>query len=394
MQPATDGSDLVKADEAVPEKAFWKKALGLTLAMRVIYSLLAAGISFVEPVNSALMRSNALTAELAPPNHGLHYLMLGCWERFDTLWYLHIAAQGYDLPVSVVFFPLYPGLIRVVSYVMPPIAAALLISMAAFFFLLWGLYELLRGEMPEALAERTVWLMAVWPASFIFFAGYAESLLLALIVWSLVMAQRGWWRRAAALGVAAALTKAVGVVVFVPLLVMAVRRRQISAWPALAVPSGSIGFLAWLHETSHGSISSAYQNYWHTLPAMPWQTVGAALVVFSRTHNALLAMNLVALVICCVLVLASRMKPEYLLYAAAAIILCLMKMTDPPLQSMLRYVLIVFPVYVGLARSFWRSSGRSSDYPQLRGRFALVCAALFAANLGLLWLFLGWSLVL
>jgi len=296
-----------------------------------------------------------------------------------------------------VFFPLYPGLIRVVSYAMPPVAAALLISMAAFFFLLWGLYELLGREMPEALAERTVWLIAVWPASFIFFAGYAESLLLALIVWSLVMAQRGWWRRAAALGVAATLTKAAGVVVFVPLLVMAIRR-QISAWPIIVVPLGPLAFLGWLHETSHGSISSAYQNYWHTSPAMPWQTAGAALIVFSRTHNVLLAVNLVALVICCVLVLASRMKPEYLLYAAAVIILCLMKMTDPPLQSMLRYVLIVFPVYVGLARWLGRSSGRSpersSDHPQLRGRFALVCAALFAANLGLLWLFLGWSLVL
>ena len=386
MRRAMGGSDLVIADDAVPEKAFWKRAVNLTLALRVIYTLLAAGITFVQPVNIALMHSNALTAELAPPNHGLRYLLLGCWERFDTLWYLHIAAQGYDLPASVVFFPLYPLLIRIVSYVMPPIAAALLISTSAFFFLLWGLHELSREELPEAPAEPSAWLMAVWPASFIFLAGYAESLLLALMVWSLVMAQRGKWKRAAALGIAATLTKAAGIIILVPLLVMAMRRRQISAWPILVVPLGPLAFLGWMHETGRGAVSSAYHAYWHTSPAMPWRTLGAAITIFFRTHSGLLVVNLAALVLCCLLALASRMKVEYLLYSAAAIVMCLVKMTDPPLQSMLRYALIVFPAYVGLARAL--------DRPRFARRFAVVCAALFAANLGLLWLFLGWSLVL
>lgn len=376
----------MKLDDATPEKAFWKKALVLAALLRIGYTLLAAGISLIQPVNIALMRSNARTGELGAPNHRLHYLLLGCWQRFDTLWYLHIAAHGYDLPASVVFFPLYPGLIRVGSYVMPPIAAALLISTVAFFFLFWGLYELLRAEVPSPLAANAVILMAVWPASFIFLAGYAESLLLALIVWSLVMAQHGWWKRAAVLGVAAALTKATGAVVFVPLLVMAVRRRQITAWPMLAVPLGSLTFLSWLHQTGRDPISSVYTQYWHTSVAMPWQTLGAGLVIFSRTHSTLLAVNLVALTVCCGLVVASRMKAEYWLYAAAVVLLCLTKMTDPPLQSMLRYLLIVFPVYVGLARGLER--------PWLKKRFGLACALLFAANLGLLWLFLGWSLVL
>jgi hypothetical protein len=385
MRRERDGFDLVKVDDGVPEN-FWKKAFVLALGLRVIYSLLAAGISLVQPVNIALMRSNALTGDLASPNHSLRYLLLGCWERFDTLWYLHIAARGYDLPASVVFFPLYPGLIRIVSYVMPPIAAALLISTAAFFLLLWGFYELLRGEMPGAQAERSVKLMAVWPASFIFLAGYAECLLLALIVWSLVMAQRGWWKRAALLGVAAGLTKAAGALVLVPLLVMAVRRRQVSAWPVLTVPFGSLAFLGWLRQTGRVPLSLAYTQYWHTSVAMPWQTLGGAFIVFSQTHSALLAVNLFMLVACCGLVVASRMKAAYWLFATAVVFLCLTKMTDPPLQSMLRYALIVFPVYVGLARCL--------DHRWLSERLGLVCTALFAVNLGLLWLFLGWSLVL
>lgn len=373
----------MKVDDAAPEKAFWKKAFILALALRAIYSLLAAGISLIQPVSIALMRSNALTGELAGPDHSLRYLLLGCWERFDTLWYLHIAANGYNLPASVVFFPLYPGLIRGASYVLSPVVSAMLISTAAFFFLLWGMQELLYGEMPAEQAERAMLVMAVWPASFIFMAGYAESLLLALIAWSLVTARKGWWGRAALLGFAAALTKAAGVIVFVPLLVMAWRRRQGLAWPILVVPFGSVAFLTWLRLTGRGTISSAYQHYWHTLRTWPWQTLAAAVATFSRAHSILLALNFIALLACCGLVLASRMKAEYLLYSAAVILLCLTKMTDPPLQSMLRYVLIVFPAYAGVARLV--------EQPR---RFAALCIALFAANIGLLWLFLGWSLVL
>jgi hypothetical protein len=74
-----------------------------------------------------------------------------------------------------------------------------------------------------------------------------------------------------------------------------------------------------------------------------------------------------------------------MIYAAAAIGVVLCKQTMPPLQSMMRYVLVVFPAYVGFARLF---SG-----PHFSERFGLVCAALFLLNLELLWLFLGWSLV-
>lgn len=374
------------------DKSFWKTALGLAVALRALYTLLAAGISLVQPTNLALIRSNALTEGLARPSHGVQYLLLGCWERFDTLWYLRVAARGYDLPPSTVFFPLYPGLIRMGSYVSPPIVAALLISTAAFFFLLWGFYEVLREQLPASVAETAVWLMAFWPGSFIFLAGYAEALLLALIVWSLIMGQRGRWAYAAGLGFAAALTKAAGVVVFVPLLVIAIRRRQVSAWPILTVFLGPVAFLGWLHATGHESISRYYQQYWHTSPAVPWHTLRVAAEVFSQRPNALLAVNFGALIICCALAMSSRMKPEFIFYAVAVVGLCLTKMTDPPLQSMQRYALILFPVYVGLARWLQPWFGHHPDHRRFRERFVLACA--FAGNVGLLWLFLGWSLVL
>jgi hypothetical protein len=364
----------------------WQRALLLTLFLRFIYSFFAAIVALIQPVNWQLAHSNALTENLRPPDHSLHYLLFGVWERFDTLWYLHIAAHGYDRPDAVVFFPLYPSLVKIMTLLVSPMAAALLISTVAAFFLFWGLQELLLKECPPKLANQSVFLCAVWPASFIFFAGYPESLLLAAIVWSLCMARRDRWLAAAALGFAAALTKAVGVMVVVPLLIMAFRHKTIKAMLVLFVPLGLAGFLGYLQWTGHGALGSSYGQYWRTSMAWPWTTLGASASALARTPNPILGLNLISLLLISGLATRSRLRIEYFFYSAAVIVFFLFKDTTPPLQSMMRYLLIVFPAFVGCAYLL--------QHPTLQARFGMVCTALFVINLGLLWLFLGWSLVL
>jgi hypothetical protein len=364
----------------------WRRALALTLVLRVIYSAVAAIIALIQPVNWGLVHSNAFTENLRPPDHSLPYLLFGVWQRFDTLWYVHIAAHGYDRPDAVVFFPLYPGLVKGMTLLVPPMSAALLTSTIAAFFLFWGLQELLLRECPPNLANQSVLLCAVWPASFIFFAGYPESLLLAVIVWSLCMARRDRWLAAAALGFAAALTKAVGVVVVVPLLIMAFRHKTIKAMLVLLVPLGLAGFLGYLQWTGHGALGSSYGQYWRTSMAWPWATLWASVNAMARTPDPILGLNLISLLLISGLAIRSRLRIEYLFYSAAVIAFFLCKNTTPPLQSMVRYLLIVFPAFVGCAYLFQR--------PHLQPRFGMACTALFVVNLGLLWLFLGWSLVL
>jgi hypothetical protein len=365
----------------------WRLALALTLLLRLTYSLFAAIASLFQSVNWRLVHSNALTENLPPPDHSLRYLLFGVWERFDTLWYSHIAAYGYDRPEAVVFFPLYPGLIRIVSLLLPPTAAALLIATVAAFFLFWGLQELLLADQPPNLVNQSVLVCAVWPASFIFFAGYAESLLFALIVWSLIMARRERWLWALTLGMAAALTKAVGAAVAVPLLIMALRQNQkLKAIPLLLIPLGSAAFLQYLHWTVHSTFASAYTQYWRTSTAPPWTTLWVSVRTLAHTPNPILVLNVIFLLSIFILVTRSRLRMEYLLYSAAAIVIFLCKETTPPLQSVMRYLLIIFPAYVGFARIV--------QGPRAQPRFGMVCAALFVINLGLLWLFLGWSLVL
>src|SRR5260370_33365577 len=134
----------------------WQIALAMTGALRVFYLAVAsASLPFLHP-DPVLIHSNELTENLPAPC-GLHYALLGIWERFDTLWYLRIAKRGYDLPAGVVFYPLYPWLIRSLSGLAGPMTAALLISTVAAFFYFWGLLRL-GSEFPNAQSLRTVML--------------------------------------------------------------------------------------------------------------------------------------------------------------------------------------------------------------------------------------------
>jgi hypothetical protein len=364
----------------------WQRSLGLVVCLRLYYTAFAAVIALVQPVNWRLVHSNALTENLPPPASTIGYLVLGVWERFDTLWYLRISAQGYDRPEASVFFPLYPALIRGASRFVSPMGAALAISTVAAFFLFWGLGELLVTDLPPRLVDQTLFLCAVWPASFIFFAAYPESLLLALIVWSLEMARKERWPAAVLLGFAASLTKAAGLVVVVPLVVMALRRPRRTALLIVLVPFGSTLFLGWLHWAGHVRLSTAYANYWRTLTAPPWITLQTALENLVHHPTPILVLNFAFLLTDCLLIVRSRLRIEYLLYSAAAVLLFLSKETTPPLQSMMRYLLIVFPVFVGAVSLL--------QNPRWQTRCRIVGMVFLVMNCGLMWLFLGWSLVL
>jgi hypothetical protein len=364
----------------------WRIALRVTVLLRIAYSVLAALFGFFLPVHWNLIRSNAFTETLLPPNHGAHYLLLGIWERFDTLWYLHIARYGYDRPEANVFYPLYPCLIRALSWLLQPITASLLISTTAAFFLFWGFRSLLSMDFGADDLRHSLMVYAVWPSSFIFFAGYPESLLLAFVLWSLYFARKERWTIAVLLAIFAEITKAAGMVINVPLFIMAARRRTGNAFSVLLTPLGALAFPFWVRWSGHGGLNSAYQQYWRTKTAAPWTTLWTAGTHLLHRPDPLLILNLLFLIVICMLLGLSRTRSEYKLFGLAAILLVLCKDTNPPLQSTMRYVLIVFPAFIAAAQILATSRKKPRFWP--------ICSGLFLINLALMWLFLGWSLVL
>src|SRR5260370_11023382 len=202
----------------------WQIALAMTGALRVFYLAVAsASLPFLHP-DPVLIHSNELTENLPVP-YGLHYALLGIWERFDTLWYLRIAKRGYDLPMAVIFYPLYPAALRLVSGLILPLAAALLVSTVAAFFSFWGLLRLVESERAAGDRIYPPLVLAVWPSSFVLFSGYAESLTLSLIVWAVVWARDSRWGLATLCRILAGLTRPSGVLGAIPLFPLAYRIR-------------------------------------------------------------------------------------------------------------------------------------------------------------------------
>ncbi|MDQ3707332.1 MAG: hypothetical protein M3437_19320 [Chloroflexota bacterium] len=123
---------------------------------------------------------------------------------FDANWYASITTGGYqvsaplDQQTNIHFMPLYPFLMRVAGMLLGLgevvggyNIAGVLLSHVFFLIALVLLYKLtLEVWGDESLATRSVWLMAVFPWSFVFSLAYTESLFLMLILWALLIAWR------------------------------------------------------------------------------------------------------------------------------------------------------------------------------------------------------------
>jgi len=361
------------------------KACVLALSLRIFYSAFAAIWSPYLRLDPNLIHSNRLTGHLiSRESHPLLYALLGVWERFDTLWYIQISRHGYDNPIPTVFYPLYPALIRVVSVVTrSDLAAALLISTAGSFFLFWGALRLFELDYPPPTAFRALLLWVAWPASFAFFAGYPDSLLLALVVWAIYFARSGSWLPAGALGLFAGLTKALGCLTALPLLWIAWKRRDrkgiVSA--ALCV-AGVACFQGWLAIRHFPPAAQVYRTYWATTTVAPWTSVIDAARSLLHGGDFLLLSNAGVFVVVGAAALLGPVRSEYKIFAVAAMCLFLTKHTEPLLQSTTRYSLAVFAAYPALAARFDRGLP-----------FAFLCLMAAALNLLLFRTFLDWGLV-
>jgi hypothetical protein len=375
-------------------RADWQIALAVTSVLRVFYTALAAAFSpFLHP-DPALIHSNALTDHLPPP-HGLHYALLGIWERFDTLWFLHIAEHGYDFPMAVIFYPLYPTAIRFASALLPPMTAALLVSTIAAFFFFWGLLRLAK-ELPDVGRLRMLLLVCVWPTSFVLFTAYAEPLTLSLVVWAIVFGREARWEAATACGFFAGAARPTGVLVFIPLAVMAMRSRQARSLIVALTPFGLLSYWVWLRSSGRSSVVDAYRLYQGMTMVPPWTGLWEALRLIVTSHDVLLAMKLALLVVVAVTILRRDTRTQNRIPLrihlriedqafALAVILQMLMYTGRPLLGAMRYVLMIYPAFL-----VWGAYAARWD----RKQFGFYLTSLGILNLAWLWAFLSWSLVL
>lgn len=140
--------------------------------------------------------------------------------NFDGIHYLEIAKNGYTNNMR--FMPLYPLIINAVGTIItfiPLYWIGFLVSLFFFIGSLLYLIKLLRSDYLNNQSRIIILSLLVFPTSFFFLSVYSESLFLFLTVSSLYYARKRKWILAALLGFFCSLTRIVGFLIIIPLLI-------------------------------------------------------------------------------------------------------------------------------------------------------------------------------
>jgi hypothetical protein len=211
------------------ERSPWARAASASLVAVASVHVLTKGTSFL---------ANLLFGPARPRPFPLPFAAERFAETFaawDSGWYFDIAQRGYYWSAtgqsSLAFFPLYPLLMRALAWPFGGSPRALWLSgiALAYLCLLLGLAVLHRfcearlgGREP---ARRAVLYVAVFPFAYFFTQVYTESLFLLTSVAAVFAASSSRWAAAGLFGALATLTRPNGILIAVPLGLLALAGR-------------------------------------------------------------------------------------------------------------------------------------------------------------------------
>ncbi|MDG4866256.1 hypothetical protein P8605_49700, partial [Streptomyces sp. T-3] len=171
----------------------------MALAARVPTALFALGLF------AAARLTGLAAATLVAHRTGQDtFALLG--TSWDSRWYTGIAAHGYGRTLyfepgvvhsDLAFFPLYPGLIRTVSALLPVTApgAGLLVAWAAALAAAYAIYLIGARLYGPRTAALLVLLWGLLPHSVVLSMAYTEPVLTAFAAWALyaLLTERWLW---------------------------------------------------------------------------------------------------------------------------------------------------------------------------------------------------------
>lgn len=322
-----------------------------------------------------------------PPlaNGPLEFPLVGVWQRWDACWYSKIATFGYEPGQvgSAAFFPLFPALTALTGLLLGvgPALAGLLVNAVAYLLAVIAIERLVATEFGPRIARRTVLYLSIAPAGFFLFAPFTEAVFLATSAWALLAARERRWTLTAIAAVLAALTRTQGVFLVLPIALEAWRaarssaptepspggfRRAIGFAPAfgavLAPVAGLVSFVAWT-SAALGTTPLDQQALWggsnfHA----PWDVLGSAASWAIERHDPVEALNVVALLVGVILLAwgIPLLPAAWTLWAAPQLLLIAVRLQPTPLTSTVRYVGILFPLFVVAALLTGRGRGHDA----------------------------------
>lgn len=331
-------------------------------------------------------------------------------SRWDTGFYVSIVEEGYQFRgvqfPSVAFFPLLPLLMR---FLLPltgdAVVAGLLVSNGALLLASLLFYRLVSLAHTEALADRALWYLLIFPTAFFGSAIYTESLFLLGAIGALFFARRGRWDLAAVLAFAVGLSRLMGLVVAPMLALEWWRRRRsdaiadrpeegrkhsrrvLAVAAVLAAPAGLAAYMTYLWRAFGDPLAFARASAaWERLPQAPGDTITRlletppggwlqALGAGTLPLNEWIDLGFVLFFLIAAFILLYRRQWVEGVFVWLGVMLPL---SSGLLLSQRRYVWVLFPVYVLLAqwggRFFWVDRFITAAFLALQITFVILFA--------------------
>jgi hypothetical protein len=295
------------------------------------------------------------------------------FQRWDSYWFLNIARHGYryrgvqeqvdEVAVSeeetnITPLPLYPLLMRAGARLAGDASlAGLLIALLCYGAAVVLLYRRVAATDDDGTARRAVLYLSLYPTGFIYNSIYSESLFLLLALLCLRAAEQGRAVRAGLSGAAASLTRlsggALAFCVFVELALGAGRERRrrgvaLGIAAAALVSAGWLGYFAYLRRlTGRFWIYFDAQQGWHKELVLPWTALRHAILGEGPPDQDLLNIAVVALFLPLCVLAVRRLPWGQALYLWLGV---LVPLCSSYLLGLPRYVMVLFPAFVLLAR--------------------------------------------
>jgi hypothetical protein len=383
------------------------------LLRHVVFRAWALHTVLVFATSAVAVYYSAHRDDVRPPAHGLSKFVVNPLTLWDGGWFLNIAENGYADRNATAFWPLWPLLVRFVSEVfrIPLELAGVLTANALFLAALAVLHRLVSESYSPTTASRTVWLLALSPVSFFFSALYSESLFLLLMVGAVLCARHErWWLASLALFLAAS-TRSVGMLLALPLVIIAVQtygrdlRRLLKPFAGLAAAGlGPLLFAVHLDRRWDDPLLMVRaQENWSRSFSWPWDTMWSGfrrteLIYINARHTCLdvrgvtsweacrdamgirinslnddLATFSMVIALTLLVVVGRKLLVSDLALLGVLMLFPLFtQITDDPFGSMPRYLLVMYPLFICAAF--------------LLGRRWLYLSVLILSAIGCIWM--------
>jgi hypothetical protein len=363
----------------------------LTRFLIFVVLLFASALSFDEPVQEFGARIQEPVVSLNQP--GLAQRLRTKLLNADAGWYVRIAAHGYERQPfdatgehSWAFFPLFPLVLGFLGKITGEYGlTGSILSSLLFLFALVQLHRLVLAFGFEfADAQRSVFYLAAYPTSYFFSVPLTESLFLLLSVSCFLAAKKDAWWLAGLFGALATCTRITGLCLFPAVAFLYWQRYhsvKINVLALLLMPAGLVPYMIFLHRITGNAFAFLdVQAAWgHSLGLFVrplWEYLKNPLQISFRWDFRFLNFLAALLALSCGAVFLKRKQWALATYTLLCVILPLSAMQ---LQSLTRYTMIAFPIFILLAEA-----GRSSRLDQIiRSVFVFVLGVmtlLFALN--------------